>query len=61
MREGPYMSPEDAALKAFAHILAKKRGGTWVPVGRLGADASAKKSARPEPKAPSLGKGKAAK
>lgn len=32
MRHGPFMTPEEAALEAFAKILAKKRGGTWSPV-----------------------------
>lgn len=34
MREGPQQSPEEAALDAFAQILARKRGGTWLPVKR---------------------------
>ena len=53
MRDGPYISPEDAALEAFAEILAKKRGGTWVPVLRPGPGAIRKKSARREPQATS--------
>ena len=41
MREGPHMSPEQAALEAFAQILAKKRGGTWLPVKRDKLDVAA--------------------
>jgi len=38
------MSPEEAALEAFAQILAKKRGGTWLPVKRDKLDVAAPRS-----------------
>ena len=41
VREGPQMDPEEAALDAFAQILAKKRGGTWLPVKRDKLDVAA--------------------
>ena len=61
MRDGPYISPEDAALEAFAEILAKKRGGTWVPVRRLDDDSSRQSAARVDPEAPLAARGKEAK
>lgn len=44
VREGPRMSPEQAALDAFAQILAKKRGGTWLPVKRDKLDVASPRS-----------------
>ena len=48
MREGPQMDPEEAALDAFAQILAKKRGGTWLPVKRDELDVAAPRAGEVE-------------